>query len=164
MNHAALNIHAVVQSTAQNSGWGERGLTAISTTFVVQSSPMGCSVCMTQIVMQPSASCSVCSHSVLVQSLIISDPAALKLQAEWSIVQETNWPCSRDFSSMLSLEEWCVLMNVQSWKLSLITQKLQGESNAAWKSSQLTLYLSQTTLGHAELRKQWEKEENHVPD
>lgn len=60
----------------------------------------------------------------LVQSLIISDPAALKLQTERSIVQETNWPCIRDLSLMFLLEEWCVLMYVQSWKLSLITQKL----------------------------------------
>lgn len=61
---------------------------------------------------------------VLVQSLITSNPAALKLQTERNIVQETNWPCIRDLSSMLLLEEWCVLMNVQSWKLCLITQKL----------------------------------------
>lgn len=38
-----------------------------------------------------------------------------------------------------------------------VCSERQGESNAAWKSSQLTLYLFQTTLGHAELRKQWEK-------
>lgn len=61
-------------------------------------------------------------------------------------------------------------MSVQSQTLLLyhtevaVCKERRGESNADWKSSQLTRYLSQTTLGHAELRKQWENEQNHVTD
>lgn len=45
-----------------------------------------------------------------------------------------------------------------------VCRERHGESNADWKSSQLTRYLSQTTLGHAELRKQWKNKQNHVTD
>lgn len=61
---------------------------------------------------------------VLFESLIISDPAALKQQTRKSVVQETNWTWIRDLSLTYLLEEWCFLMNAQSQKLVLITQKL----------------------------------------
>lgn len=89
-------------------GWGERGLTPISTTtFVIQSSLMGCSVCMTQIMMQLSnlvlpALCAQ-PHGPASKPDYFP-PCCTKLQTEKSIVQETNWPCIRDFSWMLFLE------------------------------------------------------------
>jgi len=45
-----------------------------------------------------------------------------------------------------------------------VCRERHGESNADWKTSQLTQYLSQTTLGHAELRKQQKNEQNHATD
>lgn len=61
---------------------------------------------------------------VLFESLIMSDPAALKQQTEKSVVQETNWTWIRDLSLTHLLKERCFLMNVQSQKLILTTQKL----------------------------------------
>lgn len=174
LNNTALNTHPVVQCTAQNSGWGERGLTPISTTtFVTKSSLMVCSVCMTQMMMQLSNPVlpALCAQPHGPGSKPdYCPPCCIKLQTERSIVQETNWPCRQRSQlsalprGMLGFDE-CSELKTQPYHTQVaVCRERHGESNAAWQSSQLTLYLSQTTLGHAELRKHWENEENQVPD
>lgn len=152
---------------------GEKGLTPISTTtFVIQSSLVGCSACMAQIMMQ---------LSNLLPALCAQPhgPGSKPDYFQLCCIKAANWEehCAGDklamhqrshFNAltrgMVCFDECSELKTSPYHTEVAVCRERQGESNAAWKSSQLTLYLSQTTLGHAELRKQWENEENHVPD